>query len=365
MKRRVKVDGFPYLRVRSQPSLTASVLGGLAPGAEVDVVDISGDWAAIALQAGGARVGDIGDMAAPAVAYVFAGYLVGEAPPPPPPASKYALGVNVISNTGVAMRWAALGCRYFVIIDDFAAASELKRRFPDAVVMARRWFGNEIPSVDRAIDRLEGASDPGLIYTGINEGDGLGQSDDDLKRRAHFDVLLAERIRATTGARYAGGSFSMGAPDYTNDSVCQLMRSVYAPAYNAGVLGLDMHLYSPTPAHIQDEAEWIWYERRWEFLFTKCGFDPRVRAIYCSETGLDEGGIGGFPQHASTQEQFRSWCARFIDAQSRPLVVAGQSYPSPAIGGAIFQAGDSRTSSGGWAGYNIEGYVDTFKQFWT
>jgi hypothetical protein len=125
-----------------------------------------------------------------------------------------------------------------------------------------------------------------------------------------------------------------------------------------------MHLYSPTPAHIQDEGEWIWYERRWEFLFTKCGFDPRVRAIYCSETGLDEGGIGGFPQHASTQDQFRTWCARFIDAQTRPLVVAGQTFPSPALGGAIFQAGDSRTSSGGWGGYNIEGYVDTIRQFW-
>lgn len=83
MKRRVKVDNFPCLRVRAQPSLTAYVLGGLAPGAEVDVLDIRGDWAAIALQAGGAPIGDTGDMKQPATAFVFAGYLAGETLPPP------------------------------------------------------------------------------------------------------------------------------------------------------------------------------------------------------------------------------------------------------------------------------------------
>ncbi len=323
-----------------------------------------GEWARQNLSAGAARVGDLADMALEASAYVFGGYLVDPTAPldpvTPVTTSRCALGVNVISNGGAAERFGQAGCRYFVVIDDFAGASLLKRKYSDATVMARRWFGGEIPSIERAYDRLNGADDPGLIYVGLNEADGLGQDGDALRRRADFDVKLAERIRSRSGARYAAGSFSMGSPDFTNEETCRIIRQAYAPAYNAGVIGLDMHLYSPALSHIDNDAELIWFERRWEFLFTHCGFDPRLRAIYCSETGLDEAAVGGFPAHHATQDQFRAWCARFIEIQNGPIVVNGTARPSPVCGAAIFQAGDSRTGSGGWGGYNIEDYLGSF-----
>jgi hypothetical protein len=276
----------------------------------------------------------------------------------------FQLGINALQNWQPARAEAERGCKYFLLMNAFQEAGDLKRDFPQATVMVRRFFTHGVfPSVDQVIAGLEGANHGPLIYTALNEGDQIGQAADDIKRRAELDVAVARRIKQINpAATFAAGTFSMGTPDFTSDAVCNALREHYAPHYNSGLVAFDMHLYSPNMSHIDKPAEYIWFERRWEFLFTKCGFDPNVRAIYSSELGLDEGGVGGFKSHAASAQYFSDYCRKLIDAQNKPLSVGGRSYPSPMRGGAIFQLsgnGDTR-----WDGYDITGYLPQLRPYY-
>lgn len=349
------------LNVRQRPGLDAPIIGMLERGAEVDVLSVENGWAAVALQVSGndLRV-SVNKQDGPVRAFVSTTWLEFESMPVPPDAP-FKLGIHAMTNSEVAFEEARRGCKFFLCMNNFAGASQLKRAHPDAVVMVRRFFDHGVvPSVEQIINGLEGATDRNLIYIGLNEADQLGQDGEDLRRRARLDLEVARRIKQGSGATYAAGTFSMGCPDFTNPETCQIIRELYAPAYNSGLIAFDMHLYSPNPQHIDRPNEWKWFERRWEFLFTHCGFDPNVRAIYCSECGLDQAGVGGFKAHAYTQEKFRDWCDKYIRLQSAPLVVNGRSYPSPIVGGAIFQVSDRQR----WDGYEISDYLPTLRQFY-
>jgi hypothetical protein len=276
----------------------------------------------------------------------------------------FQLGINALQNWQPARAEAERGCSFFLLMNAFQEAGDLKRDFPNATVMARRYFlPGVFPSVDQVIAGLEGANHGPLMYIALNEGDQIGQAIDDIKRRAELDVAVARRIKQINpGAIYAAGTFSMGAPDFTSDEICRVIRENYAPSYNSGLLAFDMHLYSPNMAHIDTPASHIWFERRWEFLFSKCGFDPNVRAIYSSELGLDEGGVGGFKAHGASAQYFSDYCRKLIDVQNKPLSFNGKSYPSPMRGGAIFQLsgnGDTR-----WDGYDLTGYLPQLRPFY-
>jgi hypothetical protein len=276
----------------------------------------------------------------------------------------FQLGINALQNWQPARAEAERGCKFFLLMNAFQEAGDLKRDFPQATVMARRFFLHGVfPNVDQVIAGLEGANHGPLLYIALNEGDQIGQAADDIKRRAELDVAVARRIKQINpSATFAAATFSMGSPDFTSDAVCNAIREHYAPHYNSGLLAFDMHLYSPNMAHIDKPAEHIWFERRWEFLFSKCGFDPTIRSIYSSELGLDEGGVGGFKAHAASAQYFSDYCRKLIDIQNRPLVVNGRSYPSPMRGGAIFQLsgnGDVR-----WDGYDIAGYLPQLRPYY-
>jgi hypothetical protein len=276
----------------------------------------------------------------------------------------FRLGLNALQNTPQAKAEAARGCKYFLIMNDFQGAAELKQAAPNAIVMARRFFNHGVlPSVDQIIFGLEGANHGPLVYIALNEADQIGQGGNDLVRRAELDIAVAQRIKAINpNAIYAAGTFSMGTPDFTNGADNDIIRRIYAPAYNSGLLAFDMHLYSPNMAHIDQPGEWQWFERRWEFLFTRCGFDPAVRAIYCSECGLDEGGVGGFPAHAASQDYFRNWSRKYIALQNAPMLINGRSYPSPIQGGAIFQLGGNGDPR--WQGYDVSSYLPVLREFY-
>jgi hypothetical protein len=369
-----------YLRVRTGPSKRAAIIGLLKQGAVVDVLKVVDGWASIEIRVGGA-VMRLQSSPDPVLAYLQVDYLTfdstGVTPDPTPeptpaprpspapaptPAVQFAMGINALQNTSLALEEARRGCKYFLIMDDFGGAANLKRAHPQATVMVRRYFPqNFFLSPDQVLHGLEGAQHGALVYTGFNEADQGGQDGDELRTRARIDIAIARKIKERNpGAIYAAGTFSMGTPDFTNPDTCRIIREEYAPHYNNGLIALDMHLYSPNPPHIDKPAEWQWFERRWEFLFTKCGFDPKVRAIYCSETGLDQGGIGGFPAHGATQQYFRDWCRKYITLQSAPMVINGKSYPSPIIGGAIFQLGGNGDQR--WQGYNIAGYLPVLRE---
>jgi hypothetical protein len=361
MKAIVRND-FGFLRVRAAPSTDAAILGIVAGGLTVEVLEVKDNWAMIALLAGGAPITiEESNPPAPAVGYMFAPMLDFGAPPPHGPvpvSSSMRLGVHSMTN-GRAIQEADQGCKFVMCMNSFDVAEQIKHAHPDAVVMVRRYWGNGIPGTADAVASLGGATNAGFVYTGLNEADALGQDGADLRRRATFDLQLANAIRQASGATYAAGSFSVGCPDFTSQQTCDIIRELYAPAYNNGLIKFDMHLYSPTMNHIDKDDETIWHERRWEFLFTRCGFDPTVQGIYCSETGVDEFGRGGFPGHSASQQDFKHWCEKFIALQQKPLVVNGTSYPSPFVGAALFQLGGNGDPR--WDAYDIAGYLPTLR----
>jgi hypothetical protein len=100
-------------------------------------------------------------------------------------------------------------------------------------------------------------------------------------------------------------------------------------------------------------VEHQWFETRWHFLFTRCGFDPKSPSrIVSSETGVDEGSVGGFSVHHATDQDVLMWCKRFMQISALPLNISGTQYTSPFVGGAIFQAGDPVA----WGGYDMTAY---------
>ncbi|CAB4147558.1 hypothetical protein UFOVP505_36 [uncultured Caudovirales phage] len=359
------------LRARKQPSTDAAIVGVFPDASRLGVdhnVTVGEDvWHALPVAAGGVGLRDPGDIGAPA--YLFSAhryrgtdYTDAEVVEPQPAAAGFRTGVNAKTNFHLTRQAFADGCRYGMIIDDFGLAGDLSRDYPGATVMARRWFenGRNVTTVKQALDALEGATHPGVVYTLWNEGDS-GRS---IAAQAKVEIDLALEIKRISGADFAAGTHAMGNPDFTKPSVCAEIRDAYAAAYNAGVIKFDMHLYSPNMMNIWQDADLIWYERRWEFLFTKCGFDPRVRAIYCGETGVDQGGVGGFPAHGASAADVARWVRRNAEVQQRPVVVNGVSYPSPIVGCALFQLGDRNTGPGGWAGFNVEYALPELRQIW-
>jgi hypothetical protein len=361
MKAIVKNDN-GFLRVRAAPNTQSASLGIVLSGQAVEVLNVANDWAAIQLQVGGAPI-VTEDNRQPVAGYMFAPMLdFGTAPVQTQQAAAgMKLGVHSMSN-GRGADEADRGCKFVLCMDNFEVAARIKDSHPDAVVMMRKYLGRNFPTVQQAMDGLRGAKDPRFVYTGINEADCCGHDGADLRRRAAFDLEMAQAVKQASGAVYAAGTFAMGCPNFVSEDTCNIIREMYAPAYNSGQIAMDFHLYSPTMAHIDDAGGWIWYERRWEFLFSKCGFDPRVRGIYCSETGVDEMGAGGFPGHGASDEAFRHYCSRFIAAQEKPLVVDGQTYPSPFIGAAIFQLGGNGDPK--WDAYEISRYVPVLREFY-
>jgi hypothetical protein len=365
----VKIKQSGPVPVRASPDpVKGRVLGWLPGGAAIDLYNAiqnsNGKWVQVALAAGATSLLAESDRQA-LYGYIDYDQVFGQ---PGRPAVQ--AGLAVIANAEAAMSAAQAGCRFFSVIFNPELASRIKDRYPDAVVLVRPDLGdshNQLPSADKVLERLRGATDSRLIYLGINEVDQVGQDANGIRARAALDIEVAQRIKAASGAVYAAGSFSVGTPDFTSPQVCDLIREVYAPHYNSGLLWWDNHLYSPDMQHIfrtdaqtptwrgetQTVAETQWFEMRWRFLFTRCGFDPRSPSrVVCSETGVDDG--GGFTAHNATGEQVVAWCKRFAEIAAQPLVVAGAQYESPFVGGAIFQAGDWNK----WSRFNMTPYLD-------
>lgn len=377
MKATVKSDLW-FLRLRSTPErIPTNIKGAIRDGATIEVLQRTPLWSQVKVLPDDLFPTFVTTTVEPVTGWVVNSLIEvipdvvpqpQPLPPVPPapnaPVRRFLTGVNCNAKPHLTSKVFSEGCRFALVMDNFLFATQLKDQYPDAIVMVRRYLpqpGN-VTGVGQALDALEGANDPDLIYTLFCEG-----ADRPLEAQIAFEIEVAKAINAKFKdgkLHFAAGTFAMGNPDFTNPSVVQAMKA-YAPAYNAGILGLDMHLYSPNLPHIDKPAEWKWLERRWEFLFTDCGFDPKVRAIFCSETGEDEGGLGGFAQHGRSASDVAYWVNRNRIVQELPLVVNGVSYPSPILGGAIFQLGNDYTGPGGWAGYNIEGYTDALKGLWT
>lgn len=331
-------------------------------------------------------------------------YLQPDTPVTPPPAvSGFKLGVSVLHAHELLEPAYQAGVRCFLIMDGAVAAKNFKRAHPDAIVMYRRFVphGSGIP--DPKVFAAEAGIGEGVVFVSpLNECDSWCYGTPaEIESRAKFDNQLADMCRAN-GTVYAAGGFSMGTPDFTKPEICDAMRKFYAPGYNAKKYAMNWHTYSPTmgwiyghptallsasrdtshprmfgdvitylvgrdnhPATVRFNAgkhgsyfttaaadpigQRIWFERRWEWVFDSCGFDasPNLLGIYSDETGVDEGGVGGFPAHKASDADVEKWAREYVALQRLPL----NGGPSVMRGAAIFQAGDT----GQWNGYNVGG----------
>jgi hypothetical protein len=371
--------GSPAPVLLTPDNTTGVPVGFLTGNTTVEVHDVltsgSSNWAKLALIAGGSP---LQDQAAAGVlyGYVLAENFVGHLEPPPAP--KVQIGIMVVYNRDAANAAAKAGCRLFCISGNPQLASEIKDAYPDAIVVARPYLNirGALPSFEYALNQLNGARDPRLIYVGLNESEQVGVDVDSIRIRAWFDTQMATRIKAISGATYAAGSFPTGCPDITNQAICDAIRQYYAPSFNSGLFWWDQHTYSPNMKHIYREdvqtpswngqrqvvVEHEWYETRWHFLYTRCGFDPQSgsRIVSC-ETGMHEGGIGGFTAHSATDQDVIAWAQRYQQITGLPICIGNLQYSSPFVGGTIFQIGDPA-----WAGYDMTRYFGALQQqVWT
>lgn len=357
------------LRVRSTNSTAGTRLGLLPHGSTVRIVEARDNWYRIALSTDCASDTTVSGWVSAAYVLTDTQPPLPPPQPPPTPAAAVRVGLNILADHDtVAARALDLGCRYFMVLNNPGIGERIADQHPDAVVMVRHWWNGRMPSPDDVLTVFSGCRHPRVIYTGLNEADECGQGGhtgnlrlDEIRRRAEFDAAVARKIKQNNpSGQYAAGTFSMGTPDFTAPEVCEAMQRLYAPHYNSGLFHWDHHLYSPdmrfgAPGGIDP----IWYETRWRFLFTHCGFNPASPSrVYCSETGVDEGGVGGFPAHGATDADVVRWAKWWRAIQAEPV----NGVASPFVGGAIFQAGNRSTDPGGWAGYNVEGYFDALSR---
>jgi GH25 family lysozyme M1 (1,4-beta-N-acetylmuramidase) len=269
-------------------------------------------------------------------------------PPQPvtPTPQPIKLGYNCL-NAGMAMAKADAGCRFFML-QDVSVARQIKRKYPDAVVMVR-WYHGQRVTPDDVVRGLSPSLDDELVFTGLNECDWLCYGTiDQLRERAAFDVAMAQRIKERSPKSvYAAGTFSVGTPDFTSAGICEAMRQLYAQHYNSGLMSIDYHSYTPSLTSGFD----VWYARRWQWLFDKCGFDVNSTSrIYSGETGVDDGKGHGFTGVGATQAQVNDWVIRFKALQSEPI----NGKPSPFVGGAVFCLGENGDRR--WLPFKADGY---------
>lgn len=426
----VKADQWANVRAKADPN--ATILGGIPDTSTVTVDASEGNYAKVALSAGGVQLVSTDGLKSPLSGYIHGSLLPGfpvtnnppPPPPPPPPVIHHTPGVgaHTLANGREAQRLRALGCEVFTLMSDEITAGSLATGDPlkwypgcgYSLVMFRQW--HQQGTLSRGVDivnamggMLQQPNAKNVILTLWNEWDGGIQ--DASNTGAGLRQFLGETVNAINALNARGfsniaiGTFSVGTPNFTNPDVCQAMKDVIAPLWNAGKIKfLDYHGYAPNQGSIfkrfgqslmapiplgsqmvisgfigrnrdtmatwmepsrgilaqnaaavsfDDTPDWnSWFERRWEFLYTRCGFDPEAPGrIVMSEMGLDEGGVGGFPAHKMNQGDVDKWIQAYIKLQAAPLVVAGKSYPSPFLAGAIFQSGN--IDPHGWLGYDV------------
>lgn len=291
-----------------------------------------------------------------------------------------ALGINTLWHAKSAQEALMRGCRWFTVANNLALARELNQR---GALVAMRWiWGTQIPTVAQYFERI-GELMPGAIYLGLNENEAMTDIPSDILKRAAFDKALALEVRKRSNGRsiYAGGSFAMGRPDFSNAAVCEAIRDGYAEAYNSGLMLINTHLYASAvkgEKSIQGELGRSGYLRHWENFFHRCGFDPAIRGIVSNETGLDQDGAG-FIKNRLGNPEFAAWCNSWVELQGTPLTIDNKSdamvkigkvepspfagtHTSPMLGGTLFQL--SPPDAEEWRDHNLYLYLNELGQLW-
>jgi hypothetical protein len=369
-----------FLRLRRTPEKTLdNVMGAIKNGATVTIIqEVASGWTKVKVNTEDVFV-TAGSV--PTEGWVMSG-LLAKPLPPPPQSTRPIIGLHVIGDGDAANEAVTqLKAPIVTIMHNKMQAVQLARQYPNTTIIYRGWLDRANVNPTQMLQRLElgdhSVNDPRMGYVGRNENDeGIGCDPEGIKRRAYFDIEVAQGVRRyQPSAFYLAGSYSMGTPDITDPDVCNAIRTYYSEAYNTGLMGWDNHNYSPSLGWNTDGKS-PWWLTRWVNLFTLCGFDPRVRNVWATETGIDEGGVGGFPAHGVDDATFRDWLVYNEKEQGKPIVIdnkhplilAGKVppspfpgvWPSPFVGSTIFQYGRDTT----WQGYDVRKYKEVLKAWW-
>jgi hypothetical protein len=243
---------------------------------------------------------------------------------------------------------------------DPAFARDLARS-PKLFVMHRvAFWGQLLPPIELAkqhgINPYGVDTDAAFVALGTNENDsGVDASPDGIRRRAEWDAANFALFKTCAPrVRYAGGGYAHGNIDFNDAAVCDAVRRYYAPLYNAGML-FNFHNYTKDDLGRYDP---IWYETRWKWLFTHCGFNPAVRGIVTDETGLEGGACGGFVGCGWTDEKFLAWALAYLRVQREGI----GGHPSPMLAGTLFQMGGNGDAQ--WDRYEMRPYLGVLEGIW-
>ena len=340
---------------------------------------------------------------------------------PPAQTKPAGVGIHALSNIRAVQVAQAAGCEVFTIMDKSLEAAQYatgdpRKWYPGCgypLVFYRQYHQPNPWSpadMEAQLGGILAQNNPNVVITLGNEWDigipGAGDSAAGMAQFCDWTIDIVGRLAKRGYKNVAWLTSSMGTPDFTRQDVCDVIKAKIAPLVNSGVIGwTDMHLYSPdktwiykglaqsalfgpeqhrvmkvgrdlhdavvgdivtertavsyATAFTDSPSAQDWFETRWHFLYTRCGFDPKSgHRIISTECGVDEGGVGGFPAHSMSNQEVVAYTRRFIQLQSAPIVVNGQSYPSPFVAGTYFQ-GDPTSAQ--WAGYRVDGYYDALK----
>lgn len=281
------------------------------------------------------------------------------------------LGVHDLCCAG-ASDAADHGCDVVKVFEDATGAIQLAQKYPKKLVIHRKYFVHA-PSPEELV--AQHGIDPNvpnqnhirILIEAMNESDspGFATGPDDIRRQFAYESRMVELIeRAAPNSRVLGFNKSHGTPNFLDPEVVKAIKETYAPLYNQGRIWIGLHNYwkagdkDPKDFKFYDP---IWFERRADWLFTHCGFDPKIRHILPSEAG-GESWQGGMAHVGFSESEYDAWADYYMDVMDRPIVVNGVSYPSPYRGSTQFQYRGAQHNR--WVGYEITQYMNTLRRRW-
>lgn len=318
------------------------------------------------------------------------------AAPPPVAESKPLVSLNVLGGGQRAAEAMQAGAGGVFISFNPGHARELKRAYPNALLVARPLI-ESVTTINNWKARIELDSLPaGIVVTSMNENQGFGDHDRKaLLDRAQWDEACLRECQKR-GIEYAGGSFAFGNPNLADAGIMEIMSTNYARLVREGMwwnqhsyVGKDgsgqggpgvplaerfTRTYTVTmpdfrgmPITFNMRQSW-WTCERVRFYPMLCGWDPRHCRFLFAECGLegtvemvDAPNSGGFA--ANPQVDFIHYMRDFQYWMGQPFEFGldRKMYPSPVKGMFVFCANGGAK----WAGYEVGHRIPEMKaEFW-
>lgn len=351
------------LRVRQSPDTASPIVTLLPYGSKVTAVNQTPAWAQFAVEVGGAMCG---------TGWASKQYLKSD-DVIIPRGAEYLLGIHELA-AGKVRKAFEMGCRAGMVFNDATEAIALSKSYPDAIVMHRVYFTDAPEPRDllarHGIDINNKTPSDSRVYVRVfneNDSPGFNTSLDGIKRRAAYEreILLMLQDHAPSAKLVVGG-FAHGNPDITNKQICDLIFELYGDIWAQGKIWIDLHNYSkaaPNDPHNYRYYGDEWLLARYVKWFTNCGLDPTIKQCLSSEAGI-ECGQGGVTWGGYTGQEFSDYCAYTLNVHRQEMLVNGDPYQNPLAAATFFQWGNDYSGAGGWAGYNLDRYINVFRSYW-